>query len=85
MIELTTEPLPNLSIGTPKKVLTADEAPIAGTTVPYIDVTPTDRKLANQSKGAFNKKILTIRRLLMCLFQKYYTILYYTILYYTSI
>ena len=59
MIELTTEPLPNLSIGTPKKVLTADEAPIAGTTVPYIDVTPTDRKLANQSKGAFNKKILT--------------------------
>ena len=59
MVELTTKALPDLKIGEPKKVLTADEAPIAGTTVPYINVTPDDRKLANQSKGAFNKRILT--------------------------
>lgn len=59
MIELTTKPLPELTIETAKKILTAEKAPIAGTTVPYIDITPDDRKLANQSKGAFNKKILT--------------------------
>lgn len=59
MIELTTKTLPDLEIGAPTKVLTSDKAPIAGTTVPYIDITPEDRKLANTSKGTFNKKILT--------------------------
>lgn len=51
--------LPNIKKLSPIKILGENETPIPGTSVPYLDITPAERKLANKSKGDFNKAILT--------------------------
>lgn len=51
--------LPDIEKISPIKILGEGETPIPGTSVPYLDITPEDRRLANESKGAFNKAILT--------------------------